>query len=392
MMGARQSALPPLHFRGMVLGPSGFAAQGREWLRLLEDLGLNPSLHGARLGPVEGGETPAERALIARCAARPKQRDGITVQHVLPPHFEPDGDARANIVMTVFETTSLPEGWGHHLNQADAVIVPAQPIADAFVRGGVSFDRVRAIAPPVNTAPYVRGVKAWQGMPPRRPGVTRLLSVVDWSLRKGMDVLLPAVARACTADEADLVLKLAPRPDQDRDALQRQCQMVVRQHSHGEPVIVHVLDPLVEAEEMPSIYASCDALVLPSRGEGWGRPVHEAMLMGLPVVATQAGALATLLPDATVGFPVASSIEQVLEEAAIEAPVFRGQQWWQPDFDDLVSQIRCVVRNPIDARARGLRAQSHIRSLCDPAAIASTFCGLLDEVVARQQAPICAFD
>jgi hypothetical protein len=40
MSGTQQSALPPLHVRGIVFGPSGFAAQGREWLALLEEIGL----------------------------------------------------------------------------------------------------------------------------------------------------------------------------------------------------------------------------------------------------------------------------------------------------------------------------------------------------------------
>ena len=35
---------------------------------------------------------------------------------------------------------------------------------------------------------------------------------------------------------------------------------------------------------MPSLYKSVDCFVLPSRGEGWGRPQTEAMAMGLPVI------------------------------------------------------------------------------------------------------------
>jgi hypothetical protein len=42
---------------------------------------------------------------------------------------------------------------------------------------------------------------------------------------------------------------------------------------------VFVLPPVRDAD-MPSVYAAADALVLPSRGEGWGRPHVEAMSMG----------------------------------------------------------------------------------------------------------------
>jgi glycosyltransferase involved in cell wall biosynthesis len=37
---------------------------------------------------------------------------------------------------------------------------------------------------------------------------------------------------------------------------------------------------------MPALYKAADALVIPSRGEGWGRPHCEAMAMRLPVIAT----------------------------------------------------------------------------------------------------------
>ena len=36
----------------------------------------------------------------------------------------------------------------------------------------------------------------------------------------------------------------------------------------------------------PRLYLSCDAVVLPTRGEGWGRPQMEAMAMGKPLITT----------------------------------------------------------------------------------------------------------
>jgi glycosyltransferase involved in cell wall biosynthesis len=38
--------------------------------------------------------------------------------------------------------------------------------------------------------------------------------------------------------------------------------------------------------EFPRFYKAGDAVVLPTRGEGWGRPQVEAMAMGLPVIST----------------------------------------------------------------------------------------------------------
>ncbi|MEZ6038479.1 MAG: glycosyltransferase family 4 protein [Planctomycetota bacterium] len=377
---------PPLHFRGVVLGPSGFAAQGREWLSLLEAIGLAPSLHGARLGALDGGETDDERACIARAAARRPQRGRVTVHHVLPPHFAPDPDAIADVVVTVFETTSLPPGWGPSLTRAAAVVVPAPAIAEAFVRGGVPAERVHAIAPPVATAPFLRPATPWDALPPRRDGVRRLLTVADWSLRKGIDVLLPAFARACREGEAELIVKVVPRAGLDRAELERHCRRVVQRCAAGTPPQVHVVDALLTGEQLPQLYAACDALVLPSRGEGWGRPVHEAMLCGLPVVATDAGALATLLPDERVGYPVATSCAPVSAAASHESPVFAGQHWWEPDPDDLARQLQRCVRDPAEAAVRGRRGRDHVLALCEPQGVAAAFCRVLD-AAAHTDAP-----
>ncbi len=392
MTGAPGRQWPPrVHVRGVVLGPSGFAAQGREWLSLLEDLGLEPSLHGARLGDVDGGEGAAMAARIGVCASRMPAPERVTLHHVLPPGFEPDTGALADVVLTVFETCGLPRGWAERLNRAAAVVVPAPEIADAFVRGGVDAERVHAIAPPVELGPFRADVEPWAGMPPRRPGVQRLLSVFDWSPRKGTDVLLPAFARACRYDQAELVLKLSPQPGQDRAAVQRHCRRVVQQHAVGLPPVVHVVDDLMTDEQLPGLYAACDALVLPSRGEGWGRPVHEAMAMGVPVVATRAGALATLLPSPEFGFPVRAEVAPVTAEAARSAPVFAGQRWWEPDPGDLAEQLAACVGDPAASKARGRRARSRIRALCDRQRIAESICRILDLVVTNASAePISA--
>lgn len=49
---------------------------------------------------------------------------------------------------------------------------------------------------------------------------------------------------------------------------------------------VLVVDKHILQRRMPNLYKSAHVLVIPSRGEGWGRPHVEAMSMGLPVIAT----------------------------------------------------------------------------------------------------------
>jgi glycosyltransferase involved in cell wall biosynthesis len=49
---------------------------------------------------------------------------------------------------------------------------------------------------------------------------------------------------------------------------------------------VEIVTLEVPAIDMPQLYKSADAFVLPSRGEGWGLPLMEAMAMELPTIGT----------------------------------------------------------------------------------------------------------
>lgn len=73
----------------------------------------------------------------------------------------------------------------------------------------------------------------------------------------------------CSADFDEEVRNAAARVDRSVDTL----------------APVHVL-PHQPQSTLPHLYAAADAFVLPSRGEGWGRPHVEAMSMGLPIIAT----------------------------------------------------------------------------------------------------------
>ena len=59
---------------------------------------------------------------------------------------------------------------------------------------------------------------------------------------------------------------------------------------------VEYIDRSLTEAEMAGLYAACDCLVHPFRGEGFGLPVVEAMACGLPAIVTGAGPCSTMPP------------------------------------------------------------------------------------------------
>jgi alpha-1,3-rhamnosyl/mannosyltransferase len=58
----------------------------------------------------------------------------------------------------------------------------------------------------------------------------------------------------------------------------------------------------VPDEDMPGIYAACEALVFPSLAEGFGLPVIEAMACGTPVLVSAVSCLPEVAGDAALFF------------------------------------------------------------------------------------------
>jgi glycosyltransferase involved in cell wall biosynthesis len=114
--------------------------------------------------------------------------------------------------------------------------------------------------------------------------------------------------------------------------------------------------------DLAALYKSADAFVLPSRGEGWGRPHVEAMSMGLPVLATNWSGPVEFL-DETVGYPIA--IEGL--EPADSGGVLK---WARPSVSALRRLLRRVVERPEEAKALGLKARKRMVERYSPPVIA----------------------
>jgi glycosyltransferase involved in cell wall biosynthesis len=103
--------------------------------------------------------------------------------------------------------------------------------------------------------------------------------------RKGFDVLLAAYGRAFTAsDDVCLVVK-----DMGVGTFyqgQTSEGLLAQFRAQPDAPEVEYLDRPLSPQELAGLYASCDCLVLPYRGEGFGLPITEAMATGLPVIVT----------------------------------------------------------------------------------------------------------
>lgn len=118
------------------------------------------------------------------------------------------------------------------------------------------------------------------------PEGVRLLFVGALEPRKGVDILLRALGRPDLARLAwSLCVVGSGSSLTSLQALANQLAIASRVHFVGK----------VRHDDVRSYYRDADVLVLPSRFDGWGAVVNEAMEHGLAVVASDAAGCARLL-------------------------------------------------------------------------------------------------
>ena len=185
----------------------------------------------------------------------------------------------------------------------------------------------------------------WNGVDPHDPAAVaeapeleqlrsyRFLHISSAFPRKGVDVLLDAYFSAFDgSDDVSLILKTFPNPHNAVADL-----LASLRARHPNPPDVRWIDRDMDTRAIQGLYNISHCYVHPSRGEGFGLPVAEAMAAGVPVISIAYSGLADFVSDET-----ASTIPFQLEPAETHFEI-RHSVWAEPDRAELAAQLRAHV-------------------------------------------------
>lgn len=177
---------------------------------------------------------------------------------------------------------------GRQIRRADAIVVPSLAVADdlAGVFPAVS-DRLTVIPHGVTALPAPTDAADRR----RRLGLPGqyVTAVATLEPRKGLDVLVEAVAHPDAGDTGLVVVGPTGWGEVDLGALAR---------AAGLSADRVVATGRIDDADLAAVLDGARALVAPSRSEGFGLPVLEAMAAAVPVVISDAPALVELVGDA----------------------------------------------------------------------------------------------
>lgn len=248
---------------------------------------------------------------------------------------------------TMLEADGLPSEWVKQCNQMDEVWVPSSFNKDSFAKAGVKV--------PIYVMPL--GVDVDHFNPeinPRRLSAKfSFLSVFEWSERKGQELLIRAFKEEFTyLDDAVLIMKVF-NPDIRNNIELELANLGVRADDEN---IIILLGADVPYYQLGSLYRGADCFVLPTRGEGWGMPIMEAMACGIPVIATNWSAQCDFLND---GNAYLLNVKKLVP-AITKSPYYKNLNWAEPDYEHLRYLLKYVYENREEAKKKAMRASDFI--------------------------------
>lgn len=287
----------------------------------------------------EGLEEIARLGLSSRLVAHAQASD-VHLRNAWPPETDGMVGRLNGFVCWAWEESEISPVTARRFNRdLDVILTTAGYVSDALKRSGVV----------VPTPVVGNGVDHFQAAARRRPpgGRKRILHVSTCLPRKAPEALVGGFVEAFEGrDDVELYIKTSANPhnrirelvDQARDAVE------------NPPLIVIDERPL-SGQELTELYGSAAGVVLASRGEGFGLPLAEAMVMGIPVVATRHGGQADFCRDDTAFLVESHPAKSKSHVASIYG------LWEDPSQTSLAQALRSLIDDPDTAAAKAVNAR-----------------------------------
>ena len=247
--------------------------------------------------------------------------DYIFVSKVIPNMFYFRKGAKANIILSTWEGTDLPLLWVDPIKNVDAVLTYGDFDKELFLpynknvyTYGLGIDKIFDYLP--NIKKFDKFTYLYVGDAGERKGASLLLKAFSILEKKYKDIQLYIKTYGVVSDWWKDTLK---------------------QNGNPQNIIFDTED--YTNKQIVELYNKCHCLPYPTRAEGWGRTLMEAMACKLPSIATDYSGVKEFADKDTCYMIPVDKLVDIPGKSVFRMPFFKGQQWAQPNFEYLLNKM-----------------------------------------------------
>jgi glycosyltransferase involved in cell wall biosynthesis len=261
------------------------------------------------------------------------------ILHTTPDQFKRYAeDGMYHIGRVFWETDKLPKEFADSTMLMDEVWTGSQFNADAIRNAGVEVpiyiipEAVAGDLDPKDIKPYKVNAEGY-----------KFYSIFEWTERKNPKALLEAYWREFEGQE-DVSLILKTYVDNFTDEKKQEIKQQIRklksvlQLNSYAPVYLYL--DLMDRHQIYRFHQTGDCFVSAHRGEGWGIPQMEALLMGKPMISTNLGGIHEYLTDGKDSMLVDCSLEKISQNTRNPQWYAVDQRWGEVDKTQLQDKLR----------------------------------------------------
>lgn len=284
-----------IKYTGTVLDPSGYGQSNRVDVMALFVAGANLTVE-----PLQQTQFRTNYGVQENIMSYLTGRDTpykIKILHITPdlyPKYMEDGIY--HIGRLVWETDKLPKEWVEPCNKMNEIWTTTKSIAEVIKSSGVTV--------PIYT--FGEPIMVQDANEKIAPFITKykkdftFYSIFQWIERKNPKTLLRAYWKAFEGkDDVTLLLKTYRNSYEETEfeTIENEISLWKKELGLKKYPKIFLVKKLLKNSEMKRFHMMGDCYVNPSSGEGWCRPMVEAMLYGKPAISGVTGGIADLTND-----------------------------------------------------------------------------------------------
>lgn len=280
----------------------------------------------------------------------------VKLMHVTPnvyPSFYEIG--KYHIGRVIWETDKLPEDFAKNAQMCDEIWTASEYNKQSIIKAGVTkpiYVIPEAIMEqPLDISPYMVASSGF-----------KFYSMFEWTERKNPSALLEAYwSEFDKKDDVSLTIKTYVdnfRPEK-KEEIENIVKSIKKRIGKTEFAPLYLFTNLMDRHQIYRFHKTFDCFVSTHRGEGWGVPQMEAMMMEKPIISTNCGGIHDYLSN-NEAYLLDYSLIKLQGNTRNQQWYTSDQNWADVDVSDVRVAMRYVYEHQKEAKNVGKNARKFV--------------------------------